>query len=380
MSHNAIGSPVVRSQVLPYLHLLSAEHEIRLVTFERGERYPEGEFPRERWIGLAPCQGSSLLAKVADIARGIVTVVRVARAHRANVLHARSHVAAAICHATGLVLRRPYVFDMRGFMPEEYLDAGLWTSRDLRFRVARAAELHLLRHAREIVVLTDAAARRLRDDPHFGPSVRGKRINVIPCAVDLERFRPAVPAPVPTLVYAGSLGMWYLLDEMLRVYAHSRAALPALRLLIANRGEHELIAAALERNGLDPADVDVCEVDFSKMPAVLARAHVAMALLRRVPSKIGSSPIKIAEYLACGLPVVVNEGLGDSDEQIRTSGAGHVMGTFDEPALREAGLAVARLASDPEARASARRLAEQVFDIRAGAEAYGNIYRRAGAR
>lgn len=378
MSHNAVGSPVVRSQVLPYLVLLSGEHDVRLVTFERGEPYPQGEFPRKRWTGLIPRRGSSLITKLVDIARGITAVVGVARAHRAEVLHARSHVAAAICWVAGLVLRRPYVFDMRGFMPEEYLDAGLWSPRDIRFRLARAAELHLLRGAREVVVLTEAAARRLRDDPHFSSAVRCKRITVIPCAVDLERFRPAEPASVPSLVYAGSLGMWYLLDEMLRVYVHARAELPSLRMLIANRGEHELIGAALDRHGLTAADVEVRAADFSEMPALLGRAHVAIALLRRVPSKIGSSPIKIAEYLACGLPVVVNEGLGDSDEQIRSSGAGHVMSAFDEAALRESGRAVARLAGDAEARAKARRLAERVFDIHAGAGSYDEIYRRVG--
>lgn len=379
VSHNAVGSPVVRSQVLPYLARLMDRHDIRLLTFERSESYPEDEFPRDRWSGVTPRPGASLPAKVVDVVRGALAVIRTARAQQADLLHARSHVAAAICWLAGAILRIPYVFDMRGFMPEEYRDAGLWTSDDLRFRIARAAELHLLRGAGEIVVLTEAAARRLRSDPHFSGAARGKRITVIPCAVDLDRFRPGERADDPTLVYSGSLGMWYLLDEMLTVYGHARQVLPSLRLLILNRGEHALIASALQRHGLGQG-VEVRAADFARMPAELARAHVAIALLRRVPSKIGSSPIKIAEYLACGLPVVVSAGLGDSDEQITGGSAGYVMSAFDDASCRAAGRAVVDLVADPGARERARHVAEAVFDVRSGADAYDSIYCRVGSR
>lgn len=102
--------------------------------------------------------------------------------------------------------------------------------------------------------------------------------------------------------------------------------------------------------------------------------------MKRVPSKIGSSPTKIGEYLACGLPVVVNEGLGDSDQQIREANAGHVVPTYDEPALMAAGAAVLDLLHDVTARDRARSLAERVFDVRAGASQYDAMYRRMLAR
>lgn len=378
VTHNGIGTPLVRSQVLPYLRLLAARgHEVDLVTFERGDPYPEGEFPRERWHAAHPRAGRSLLAKIADFLVGVRVVARIARRRRAEVLHARSYLPAAICWVVGLVLRLPYVFDMRGFLGEEYVDAGIWAPDDLRYRALRLSERRLLRDAAAIVVLTHAAARRLRSAPRYVCETRSKDITVIPCAVDLDRFRPPTSrSSTPTLVYSGSLGMWYLLDEMVSVYARARQIEPDLRFLFLNRNEHGLIRRAWARAGLPPEDVEIRATDFGRVPSELGRAHVGIALLRRAPSKVGSSPIKIAEYLACGLPVVVNEGLGDSDDQVRRADAGHVVPSYDAPALAAAGAAVVTLIRDGAASGRARSLAEDVFDVRAGASAYDGVYRR----
>lgn len=382
ISPNGIGTPLVRSQVLPYLRGLTARRcaEFRLVTFERGDPVPAGEFITERWHGLRPYPGGHMLAKVGDVVRGAALVLRLALRERPDVLHARSYLPAAIAAIVGLVVRSPYVFDMRGFLGDEYVEGGHWLASDLRYRVLRIAERVLLRGAAAIVVLTERAAERLRAEPRYAPYSCGKPIVVVPCAVDLVRFRPpAVPASHPTLVYSGSLGMWYLLPEMLRVYRAARARMPDLRFLILNRGERGRIASALEQEGLGSAPVEVRSVAYEAMPAALAEAHAGIALLRQVPSKLGSSPVKVAEYLACGLPVIVNRGVGDMDDLVARYGAGHVMQSFDEGEILRSAEALVALVADTRARENARRLAEEVFGIEGAVERYARLYANFGA-
>src|SRR5262249_12031951 len=146
-------------------------------------------------------------------------VLRESRRHRANAVHARSYVPAAIAWLATRLTRRPFIFDMRGFLGEEYVEGGHWSRLSLRYRVLRFVEQLLLRSAAEIVVLTEVAARRLRAESRYAAAVRSTTITVIPCAVDLERFQPRVRSSVPTLIYAGSIGMTYALDEMLTLYA-----------------------------------------------------------------------------------------------------------------------------------------------------------------
>lgn len=374
VTHNGIGTALVRSQVLPYLDLLRRRgYDVDLITFERGDPYPEGEFPRDRWHPLTPNPGGSLSAKVKDIARGIWVVLRVAARVRPDTLHARSYLPAAICWVVSRVLRIPFVFDMRGFMGEEYVDAGSWSRTDLRYRALTWAEGLLLRSAAHVVVLTNAAADQLRSDRRYRGRV--SRITVIPCAVDLERFRPSPrSSSVPTLVYSGSLGTWYLLDEMVRAYAHALAHVPALRFLFLNRTDHQLIEQSWARHGLPRDLLEIRACRFEEVPAQLGRAHVGIAFLRMTPSKLASSPIKVAEYLACGLPVVLNDGIGDAAQLIRQAGAGHIVSSYEPRMLARAGAAIATLVTNDGAPRAARRLAEDVFDVKGGAIAYDRVY------
>ena len=384
VTHNGIGSALVRSQVLPYLRGLAERGiDVDLVTFERGSpSFPEGEFPRDRWHARRARSGSSLFAKLQDILAGVVLVTRLVIQRHASLVHARSYVPAAIARASCLLTRRPYVFDMRGFLGEEYVEGGNWTADDLRYRAITLAERWLLRGAREIVVLTDVAARRLRTEDRYRRFVGSTPVTTIPCAVDLARFVPASTGPdTPTIVYSGSLGMWYALDEMLVLYALARRDLPSLRFLFLNRDEHALIESALRRHGLEGAPIETRGVDFAQMPGALTSAHVGICLLRQASSKSGSSAIKVAEYLACGLPVVVNAGHGDIGEDLVTRyGAGHVLRDYSTAQLELAARETVRLIGDVDARHAARRLAVEQYDVVEGVRRYAELYGRATTR
>lgn len=373
ISHNGIETALVQSQVLPYLERLESRgFAFDLITFERSQTRAA---PRPGWWPIRARTGQCLLAKAIDIARGILRATLLGR--RAAIFHARSYVPAAIAAVAGAITRRPYVFDMRGFLPEEYVDAGNWTDKDLRYRVLCWAETRLLRRASEIVVLTNAAADRLRTEPRYRRAIGETRLTVIPCAVDLDRFRPLPERDdVPTLIYSGSLGSFYELHPMLEVYRSARKALPRLRFLFVTRADPELVLRASLEAGLRDADVVVRSAAFSEMPEIVGRAHVGIALVRQRPSKLGSSAIKIAEYLAVGLPVIVNAGLGDIDRQILSSGAGHVMTSFEEIETERAGRAVADLTDDATARIRARTLAEREYGLESAVLRYAEVYSR----
>jgi glycosyltransferase involved in cell wall biosynthesis len=380
VTHNEIGSPLVRSQVLPYLRRLAATGtSIDLVSFERGTfALPADELGPVEWHGLRATQGRSLIAKAADVLRGLALVVRLVHRRNAVLLHARSYLPAAICAVAGVLTRRPFIFDMRGFLGDEFVDAGLWSERDSRYRAVRVAEGVLLKRAAEVVVLTHKAERRLRTEPRYRDLVRAKNITVVPCAVDLERFRPAaVRDDRPTLVYSGSVGTWYDLDTMLKLFAATRVLVPGLRFLVLNRSDHQLVRSALERHSINEPAVELRAADFADVPASVASAHVGLCVLRRVGSKSGSSPIKVAEYLACGLPVVVDDGQGDIPDLILRYRAGHVITGYADERIARAAEATASLLTNADARANARHLAEIEFDVDEATARYVEIYERA---
>ena len=91
---------------------------------------------------------------------------------------------------------------------------------------------------------------------------------------------------------------------------------------------------------------------------------------------MGSSAIKVAEYLACGLPVLVNAGLGDVASAVRELDAGHVLADYSDGELRTAAARVLELATSESASRNARRLAERDYDLEKATDAYAAIYRR----
>ena len=161
---------------------------------------------------------------------------------------------------------------------------------------------------------------------------------------------------------------------MVGLYGHARALRPDLQLLFLNRDAQDAIHSAISAAGLDGADITVREASFTEMPDLLAACHVGLVLARDAISKSGSSPVKVAEYLACGLPVVVSPKLGDTDELIRRYDAGAIVGT-DDASLRAAAASVVALLDDPVRRANARRLAEAEFALETGIARYRDVYR-----
>jgi glycosyltransferase involved in cell wall biosynthesis len=48
-----------------------------------------------------------------------------------------------------------------------------------------------------------------------------------------------------------------------------------------------------------------------------------------------AAPTKFAEYLACGLPVVVSRGVGDTESVVRTYGVGYVIEGLSDESISE---------------------------------------------
>jgi glycosyltransferase involved in cell wall biosynthesis len=121
----------------------------------------------------------------------------------------------------------------------------------------------------------------------------------------------------------------------------------------------------------------VLSVAAAEVPSYLAAADAGIAFIKRCVSKLASSPTKNGEYLACGLPLILNEGIGDSDALISEWQAGVLITYFTEADFATAAANIEAMARVPGAREKARRIAEQVFHLeRVGGERYASLYDR----
>jgi glycosyltransferase involved in cell wall biosynthesis len=389
LSHTGALEPLGRSQVLPYLRGLSATGvRFVLVTFEKpadladAARVAEtrralAEVPIE-WHPLTYRRG--LLGKCRNLLEGAGQAWHHARRSGAALFHARSHAAAAMALVARALHGGALLFDLRGEVAEEYADIGHWSRRSLLYRATRALEHLLVRRSDGLVVLTERLARRLQAERKEPPTV-------IPCCVDRALFRPGaagdedpgLPAGRPTLVYSGSVGTWYLFAEMLALARVAERECGA-QFLLLTRAAEQAVREAAGTAGLGLDRVLVRSPHYEDVPRHLRRCTAGVAFVRPVPSKQGSSPTKIAEYLACGLPVIANAGVGDLEDFVEKEGVGVVLRSFGEDELRRAARFLGEVHRDPRAvRERCLAVAEQRFDLTAvGVARYRALYGRLG--
>ena len=398
-----LREPLVQTQVLPYLRQLAeAGVGVSLLTFEPKlkESWTREELESERarlagegigWHWRAYHKRPSLPATLYDVSVGARLAARMLRRGETDVLHARGHVPALMA---ALAKRRAggrILFDIRGFMPEEYTDAGVWPENGTLYRGVKRVERFLFKSADAFVVLTEKA-REILFPGRAESDDKGRPLEVIPCCVDFKRFRTADRAPREELrrelklegrrvvVYVGSFGGWYMAEETARFMALAYRQDPRTFALVLTQTPPEPIAARLRELGVPPDSFHVGRVAPADVPKYLKASDIAVSFIRACYSKLSSSPTKIAEYLAAGLPVVCNAGVGDVDEVIEGDRVGVVLRDFDDESFARALAAVEALRAEGDLSGRARASAERRFDIeRVGGAKYRRIYRRLGA-
>src|SRR5918998_1297354 len=398
-----LREPLVQTQVLPYLRkLVEAGVGVSLLTFEPRlkERWTAGELEAERarlegegirWHWRAYHKRPSLPATLYDVGVGARLASKLLRRGEADVLHARGHVPALMA---ALAKRRAggrILFDIRGFMPEEYTDAGVWPANGTPYRGVKRVERFLFNSADAFVVLTEKA-REILFPGRSESDERGRPVEVIPCCVDFERFRAADATPREELrrglglegrrvvVYVGSFGGWYMAGETARFMALAHRQDPRTYALVLTQTPPGQIETRLRELGVPEDSFRVGRVAPADVPKYLRASDVAVSFIRACYSKLSSSPTKIAEYLAAGLPVVCNAGVGDVDEVIEGDRVGVVLRDFDDESLTRALREVEALRAEGGLAERARASAERRFDIeRVGGAKYRRLYARLAA-
>ena len=115
-------------------------------------------------------------------------------------------------------------------------------------------------------------------------------------------------------MYLGSIGSWYLLEEMLAFFAFVRTNSPAARFLFISQMNPQTILLAAERQGIPKEALSVVAAEREEVPRLLATADFGLFFIKPCFSKQASSPTKLGEMLAMGLPVIANGGVGDLDD------------------------------------------------------------------
>jgi glycosyltransferase involved in cell wall biosynthesis len=367
---------------------------MHLLTFESVERDPAAReaLAREllasgvRWHERRYHRRPSLPATLYDVLVGAWTAFRLMRRHRIRQMHARSHVGAAMALPLRVLVGLPFRFDVRGLLPDEYADAGHWRRSGLKYRLGTAMERVFLRRARQVVVLTETTRDDLvRADPAV--AARAADLTVIPCCVDGLAYREDEAARAReraargwdgrcVLVFVGKLGLWSLDAEIARFFAAAHRADPRVVLHVLTPSRADVLLRTLDAEGIPPQAYAITSAAPREVPAILRAADAGLLLVQASFGRRSSSPTKLGEYLASGLPVVATRGIGDCDRMLG-AGRGVLLDGLDADAYTRAATALLGLLDDPATRERCRAFAAEELSLeRVGGPRYASVYAR----
>lgn len=385
ISYDGILEPLGESQVLQYLLKLSPEHEITLLSFEKPADWSKTDIRNKlrqrlsranlRWVPMKYHKYPLIISTFYDLIRGLLVVIFLKIRHRVGIVHARSYVPALLALCLKDIFGTKFIFDMRGFWADEKVDAGIWNKDSLIYRLTKRLERSYLQKADCVISLTNAGVDELLKFPYLNKD--RTRIEVIPTCVNLDLFKPNINNRPKTFIlgYAGTATGWYIFEPVLDCFKLLVKISPRASLDIFNKYEHPFIRSALESHGISKESYNLRTAEFSQMPLNINTFNAGVFFIKPVFSKRASSPTKLGEFLACGVPCLTNAGVGDMQSILQGEGVGVVLSDFSPESEGEAVKQLLALCSDKDISQRCVDTARKYFSLEEGARAYDRIYR-----
>jgi PEP-CTERM/exosortase A-associated glycosyltransferase len=279
-------------------------------------------------------------------------IVRVARAERAELIHAHSPSLNGLPALwAGRRLGLPVVYEVRTFWEDAAVNNGTFAEGSVRYRVSRALETMVLRRAHRVVAICEGIRSEV-----VSRGIPSARVAVVPNGVEAEWLEPRARATDlavrlrlgegPVFGYVGSFSRYEGLPFLIEAFPEILARLPGARLLLVGGGrDEEAVRAAAKRAGaavLIPGRVSQERVrDFYTLVDVFVLPRRRIRLTELV------TPLKPLEAMAMGIPVLASD-IGGHAELLSDGETGLLFKAESPESLVEQ---ASRLGRDPELRA-----------------------------
>jgi glycosyltransferase involved in cell wall biosynthesis len=356
ISYDGMTDNLGQSQVIPYLIGLSKlGYNITILSCEKHENY---KLKQEQiatilsnnnihWSPINYTASPPILSTIKDIVALRKKAKYLQSQTKFDIVHCRSYISAKI----GVWMKQKYgtkfVFDMRGFWADERVDGGIWNLKNPIFYIVykyfKYLENRYLLYSDYIISLTYTAKEfLLNKTSSFSQSLK---IKVIPCCADLEHFKQSENIKFQTLElrkkldidkndfvlsYLGSLGTWYMQEEMFDFFKTLLIVKPQSKFLFITTDSPEYIYSIAKVKNIPKESILVRKASRDEVPVYISLSDVSIFFIKPLFSKKASSPTKMGEILAMGVPIVCNSNVGDVESIMKNSNSGWLINNFSQ--------------------------------------------------
>lgn len=333
LSYDGLTDPLGQSQVLPYIIGLkkSIKCSITIVSFEKENNFLLNKKIIENilkensinWISLKYTKRPPVFSTIWDIYK-LKNTIKPLIKNGIHLIHCRSYITSIVALKFKRKNKIPFIFDMRGFYADERVDGKIWDKKHFIFKYIynyfKKKEKEFIEESNHIVSLTAAGKKeielwKLKDQ---------SPITVIPCCTDEGLFRKENIKPLRkeigikdddfVISYVGSIGTWYMLDEMLDFFNELKKKKTDAKFLFITKDDPNQILNKVKEKSIDTNAIIIQPSSREMMPSYIGCSNFSIFFILPVFSKKASSPTKMGEIMNLGIPIICNDGVGDVEE------------------------------------------------------------------
>ncbi len=332
--------PVFQSAVLPYFLNFPGSGELNfiLVTFEQEQFRPTRaeidsisrklERHNITWYRHTWHSGSfKLLKKAYDFLVGVTSTILLVLKRGVDVLYSEAFPGAILGHHIASITGRPHIVHTFEPHADSTIESGQWRESQWESKLLKYYERRVAESSVALLSATDAYAEVWRDRGCTTPFHR------FPSCVDPDKFKFdlesrenlrcqfGISSEQTLIVYMGKLSGMYWDEELGQLFrSFLRHDSSRFRFLVVSLEEREKVRRAC--GGLRSDTLTIVQAQRLEVPRLLSAADVGVCAVRQRPAKRFCSPIKNGEYWACGLPVMIPEGISDDYLLAQEAGIG----------------------------------------------------------
>ncbi len=402
LTYDGLTDTLGQSQIIPYLVGLSKQGFcISIISFEKADKLDQHkqliqtilDTASITWYPIIFKTSPPFISTILNLRRLNALIKLILQTRTIQLIHCRSYLTTMVA-LNFKTSSRALLFDIRGFWVDERIDGGIWNIQTSVYRyiytLLKRLEKVLFNKANHIISLTHLGKQIIQNT--FFESEQAKQehpITVIPCCVDTEVFNKANLSPLKlqeyrtslsiktddiVISYLGSIGTWYMLDEMLLFYKTLLVKYPLAKFLFITQDNPSVVTTKASELGIPAQQIVVVSAQRAEVPYLLSLSSASLFFITPTFSKKASSPTKQGEIMSLGIPIICNDGVGDTGQIIKESACGILLETLTVSSFEKAVENFDQLLQIPPEKI--RTIALQKFSLENGVESYSNVYKQ----
>lgn len=345
--YNSYRDPLFQNLMLKYILNLSTHSHLKfhLVTFEQPQYHLNDEdIAKEKanlikknliWTPLKFHTGRFiLLKKVWDLLQLLKFTTQLRKKHQLEYIMAFANVSAALSGVLSKIFNLKLIIYSYEPHARFMVDMGHWRPHDLKFKILNFLETLAAKQAYHIMTGTHAMKGELEI------YTSAHKISVAPTAVDPDDFQFSAASRTQirqklevdsqkVFLYIGKLGGLYYEKETIAMMCQvSQWDEEILSVIITDYDHVQIRHWVNELNG----DIDrfkiLPPVNRDMVSAYLSAADVGIIGIPPLPNQKFRSPTKTAEYMLCGLPILICDHISEDSQYISEHHLGCVVQSF----------------------------------------------------